>query len=88
MIDLKEIKESLRKFIAETSLKKSSLVDVSKIKDDTLIFNEGLFDSMGLMLLITFIEDNFQVQIKDNELVESNFESINAIYALLEKKLQ
>jgi len=81
MIDLKDAKPRLKKFIADTSF-----IDTEKIKDDSLIFREGLFDSMGLMSLITFIEDNFQIQIKDTELVEENFESLNAIHGFLEKK--
>lgn len=83
MIELKDGKERLRKFIADTSF-----VDIEKIKDESLIFRDGIFDSMGLMSLISFLEDSFQIQIKDTELVEENFESVNAIYALLTKKLQ
>lgn len=81
MIELENSKSTLKKFISETSF-----VDEEKIKDDSLIFTEGLFDSMGLMSLITFLEDNFEIKIKDTELIEENFESINAIYGFLQKK--
>ena len=81
MIDLNGIKNILKKFISETSF-----ASIEKIKDDTMIFREGIFDSMGLMSLITYLEDNFKIQIQDNDLIEENFESINAIYGFLEKK--
>lgn len=81
MIDLNGIKNILKKFISETSF-----ASIEKIKDDTMIFRDGIFDSMGLMSLITYLEDNFKIQIQDTDLVEENFESINAIYGLLEKK--
>jgi acyl carrier protein len=83
MIDLNDAKNSLKNFIAETSF-----ADIEKIQDDSLIFREGIFDSMGLMSLISFLEDNFKIQIKDTELIEENFESVNAIYGFLEKKTQ
>jgi acyl carrier protein len=83
MSDLKEVKFQLKKFIADTSF-----IDASKINDDSFIFREGLFDSMGLMSLITFIEENFQIQIKDTELIEENFESVNAIYNFLRTKIK
>jgi acyl carrier protein len=83
MIDLNGTKNVLKKFIADTSF-----ANIEKIKDDTLIFREGIFDSMGLMTLITYLEDNFKIQIQDTDLVEENFESVNAIYGFLEKKVQ
>ena len=81
MIALNGAKCEIKKFIAETSF-----ANIEKIKDDTLIFRDGIFDSMGLMTLITYLEDNFHVQIQDTDLIEENFESINAIYGFLEKK--
>ncbi len=83
MVELKDAKNALKKFISETSF-----TNIEKITDDVMIFRDGIFDSMGLMTLITFLEDNFQLQIKDTDLVEENFESVNAIYRFLEKKNQ
>lgn len=83
MIELKDAKNSLKKFIAETSF-----TSVEKISDEAMIFRDGIFDSMGLMTLISFLEDNFKIQIKDTDLVEENFESVNAMYGFLEKKIQ
>jgi acyl carrier protein len=81
MIDLNGAKNNLKKFIAETSFS-----NVEKIKDDSMIFREGIFDSMGLMSLISYLEENYQIQIQDTDLIEENFESVNAIYGFLEKK--
>lgn len=80
-IALDDLKTSLKGFIASTAF-----TDTSKLKDDTLIFREGFFDSMGFMSLITFLEDNYQVQITDSDLIEDNFESINAIVGFVVKK--
>ena len=60
----------------------------NKIKDDTLIFDLGLLDSMGLLFLIEFLNENYQVEVDDDELNPKNFESINSIASFVEGKLK
>ena len=60
--------------------------DKEKIHDDTLIFKEGYFDSMGFVVLITFLEEKFGIQAADEDLIEENFESINAITSYIVRK--
>ena len=59
-----------------------------KIEDNSLIFKEGYFDSMGFILLITFLEETFSIKTTDSDLVEENFESINAISDFVIRKLE
>ena len=61
-------------------------VDKEKIRTDSLIFRQGFLDSMGFILLITFIEDEFKIKTTDEDLVEENFESINAISDFIGRK--
>ena len=61
-------------------------VDKEKIKDDSLIFREGYFDSMGFIMLIAFIEEEFGIKTGDADLIEENFESINAITDFVDRK--
>jgi acyl carrier protein len=68
------MKESVKNFIAETSF-----TDPAKIKDDTMLFEEGIFDSMGLLSLISFLEESFGIQTDDVDLMEDNFKNLNAI---------
>ena len=58
---------------------KESLLESDKIKEDTLIFENGILDSMGLLFLIEFLKESFNVQVEDEELNPQNFESINSI---------
>lgn len=81
MPDVNNIKEILKKYIAE-----ASFIDASIIKDESLIFKEGLFDSMGFISMITFLEEKFGIQVKDTDLVDENFESVNAIHGYLTRK--
>ena len=76
------MKEQLRKFVC-----KSTFSDPQKIGDDTLLFDEGIFDSMGLLNLISYMEENFNIKVADSELDEANFGSINAISSFLKRKL-
>jgi acyl carrier protein len=73
--------EQLRNFISETTF-----TDKEKIKEDTLIFEEGIFDSLGFLSLISFLDEELGIEVADNELVEENFESINAILAFISGK--
>ena len=81
MINEGEVKDRIRKFVAETAF-----VSEDKIQDQTHIFTEGIFDSMGFLSLINFIEDKFNIQAQDAELLEENFESIEAIASFIIKK--
>ena len=47
----------------------------------------GYLDSFGLIELIDFIEKNFKVEIKDEEITTENFGSINKMSLLIIKKL-
>jgi acyl carrier protein len=79
--DSSEIKEKVKKYIQQ-----STHVDGEKIQDDSLFFKEGYLDSMGFIMLITFVEDEFGFKTSDAELVEENFESVNAITSYIIRK--
>ena len=76
-------KEKIRNYIVQ-----SSHADAEKIKDESLIFKEGFFDSMGFIMLITFLEEEFGIKTVDSDLIEENFESINAISEFIQRKSQ
>lgn len=75
------MKDKLRNFIAETTF-----TEPEKIKDETMIFDEGIFDSMGLLGLINYLEEEFGIQTDDTELQEENFGSIERMAAFIERK--
>lgn len=81
MQDIVSTREKVRDYITQTA---SASKD--KIKDDSLIFKEGYFDSMGFVLLITFLEEAFNIKTADSDLIEENFESINAITDFISKR--
>lgn len=77
------IKEKIKSYILE-----SVHAEKEKIQNDTLVFKEGYFDSMGFITMISFLEEEFNIKTGDEDLVEENFESINAITGFISRKLQ
>ena len=75
------ISEKLRNFISE-----ATFTDIKDIHNDTLLFSEGLFDSLGFLSLISYLDEEFKIEVENDELVEENFESINAITAFIDTK--
>lgn len=82
MEELIYLKEKIRLFII-----KSSYVPEETVKTDTLIFMQGILDSMGFINLINFLEESFSLKVNDNDLIETNFESVDAIAEFVKKKL-
>ncbi len=73
--------DQLRNFISEVTFS-----DIDTIKEDTLIFEEGIFDSLGFLSLVSYVNEEFEIEIENDELSEENFESIKAIVAFIDKK--
>lgn len=80
---LADTKEKVRSYIFQ-----SVHSDHNKVKDDSLIFREGYMDSMGFITLISFLEEEFSLKTSDADLIEENFESINAISDFVARKTE
>ena len=81
MGDVVQIKKKLSDYI-----NKNTLSNNKNINKDTLIFRDGIFDSMGFVLLIDFLEEYFNVFTNDEDMIEENFESVNAIAQYILRK--
>lgn len=77
------INQEIQNYIIEASLSNSD-----SVKSDTLIFDTGLLDSLGLLFLIEFISEKYEVEVNDEELNPKNFESINRIESFINEKLK
>ena len=80
--DLRVIKYDIKHFISSIGY-----MEVTMIRDDTMIFQECLMESIGLIQLVAFLEERYGIQASDSDLVEENFESINAIVNFVKDKL-
>ena len=75
------IKNELIAYVKDNTFK-----ETNSLTTDTKLFVEGIFDSMGFVLLLDFLEEKYKVVADDEDLIEENFESINAIIAFMERK--
>ena len=57
--------------------------DPSRIDQDTELFREGIVDSMGVLTLMRFLEQTFQVQLNDWELF--NKRGIGVKFRIIER---
>lgn len=77
---MKEIKEKIHGFLSEHFKE-------YQLKEDEDIFATGFINSMFVMQLVLFIEQEFQLAIKDEELDFENFRTVNAMTRLIESKV-
>jgi len=75
--------DNLRQFIATEICGEGC----KSIGDTDLLIEDGIIDSMGIMVLLGYLEDKFAVQIEGDELLPENFATLAAISTLVEKKI-
>ncbi len=76
-------KTKIKNFIIENFL----FGNANGLEDNTSFLEEGIIDSTGVLELVTFLEEEFEIQIEDEELVPENLDSINNVSAYLERKM-
>jgi acyl carrier protein len=60
----------------------------TKIDPNESLISSGVLDSLALLRLIAFLEEQMGVTVDDSEVIPENFESINEIKSFIEKKKQ
>ncbi|TXT38595.1 MAG: acpP-7 [Planctomycetota bacterium] len=79
------IETDVRGFVADNFL--FGRKNVSLDGDDSLL-EQGLIDSTGVLELVSFIENKFEIKVEDDDLVPDNLDSINRLIAFIETKLE
>lgn len=74
------VKDKVRKFLGK-------FFDESVVADDDNIFEKGLVNSLFAMQLVTFLENEFDIVVSNDELDMENFKSVSAITNLIESKM-
>jgi acyl carrier protein len=76
-------KDQLRNYIFTELARDNNSTNLSN--DDSLI-EYGVLDSVAIVQLLSFIENNFGIIIDDEELIPENFETINSMCSLIKLK--
>ena len=81
---MKDIEQTIKEYIIKEFMfdKPTTVLD-----NDLSLIEEGIIDSLGIFLLIAFIEDQFKIKIRPEDVVMDNFESVNAIKRLISPRL-
>jgi acyl carrier protein len=56
------------------------------IRDDDLLLERQILDSLGLFQLVGYLENEFDIEVRDEELVPANFGSVRDIARLVREK--
>ncbi len=78
-----KVTAELRQFISSEFLLSDN---TNGLKNDDLLFESGIIDSVGAMTLILHLEKRFTIQIQEEELFPDNFATIEHIVRFISKK--
>jgi acyl carrier protein len=77
------IKGTVRDFITKTFY----VPDVAALSDDASFLDKGILDSTSVLELTTFLETTFGIEIKDDELVPENLDSLANVESFVKRKI-
>lgn len=78
-----QIREQLLDFIC-----RQFLVDQEDIRIDKSLVDTGIIDSMGLIEIASFIQQNFNFTVKEDDMNRKNFGSVLLIVDFVDKNLR
>ena len=79
-----EIKNNVKQFIIDNFL--FSSIDNSFHDDDSFMEN-GIIDSTGILELVEYIEHQYNIKIKDEELLPENLDTLNNVSNFIIRKM-
>jgi len=75
--------DKIRKFVLENFL----FTDDEKVlSNDDSFLEKGIIDSTGMLELIAFIGDGFQITVEDDELIPDNLDSVLKVSSYIKRK--
>jgi acyl carrier protein len=77
------MKKIIRQYILENLMFSE---DESALQDSNSFLAERIIDSTGIMEIILFIEDTFNIKINDDEMLPANFDSVDNLVVFVKGK--
>ena len=81
---MQSIEQEIRQFITDNFLFGA---EADLANDDSLL-DHGIIDSTGVLELVAFLEDKYEIQIPDSELVPTNLDSVNRVVQFVNRKVR
>ena len=79
------IEQKLRAYILDNFLFTD---DQAALNSADSFLAKGIIDSTGIMEVIYFLQEEFGIEVADEEMVPANLDSVNNIVAFVERKLK
>ena len=79
-----EVTDKIRSFILDTILAGAR---VGALDDDDSFLEKGIIDSTGILELVSFIENEFKIEVKDEDLVPDNFDSVSRLTSYITRRI-
>ena len=80
--------KDIKNIISEFILKNFVFNDQKEKLDENIsLYEKGIIDSTGVLELVDFLEEKFEIKIEDEELVPDNLDSINKISKFIQRKI-
>ena len=80
---MSRIKDKIKAFIVEEFLFGKD----DGLDDDASFLENGVIDSTGILVLVSFLEEEFSITVEDEELIPENLDSVNNVVAYVERKI-
>ena len=78
-----ELKAKIREYIVENFL----FGDAAALTGDSIsLLDEGIIDSVGVMELVAFLEQDFELTVEDEELIPENLDSVDNLAGFISRK--
>ena len=77
------VQHEIRNYIAENIL----FGDAGKLDENVSFQESSILDSTGFLELITFVEEQYGIDIADDELVPEHFDTLRKMSTFVEQKL-
>ncbi len=77
------VQEQIRHYLAERFLFEPE----AKIDPSQSLLRAGILDSTGVMEVVMFLEETFGIQVRDDELVAANFDTIAGMTRFVETRV-
>jgi acyl carrier protein len=79
-----EIKQILKQFVVGNFMMG---MPAQSLGDDDSFLERSIIDSTGVLELVNFLEEQFAITIRDDELLPENLDTLNALEDFVTRKL-
>ncbi len=82
---MEQIKQSVKNYILENVLYGAG---DDALSDEDSFLEKGIIDSTGIMEIVSYVEDEFNISVHDEEMIPENLDTINNLARFITKKTE